>query len=454
MSERFHFAGGEPFAVRGFNMCESLLRHTPEQLRRFLRRMKQLEMNSIIIHYDYGWKRYREIILEECRNAGVEITLMTFGPRTFFSLMPWSEKWFAKDENGRPFTRRLECETQPCRFVPEALDAFEEGAYLWLKQLPPEIKRVHMRAGDGRDFCLCPKCRKIPPQERWQPFVERFMRAVSRIDNPPAVETDIYIMRYELPENADAHRRMDRIMYDIFPRSPLFSLCDPRAPEVHRELVKNLKAWTRLSPGKVYIHENAMKQGFHSVFQHGTGPALDDLNLFRELGIAGVCYEAFEPGYHEFAEMFETLAGALNGRETDVSLSSEFREVVLRSGSVVWGHCPNVDLKRFTSDPVSLKNAEFTQRMLNGPIDRRFFLEYFDFMLEHRDDLDWIYGCYSLIKRCRIRNIPLKFKELSASAADFATRKKLWDFMEDIPMDKSPWAECLKIIEELRRAIC
>ena len=146
MSEHYRFAGGDPFAVRGFNMCESLLRHTPEQLRRFLRRMKGLGLNSLIVHYDYGWRRYREIILEECRNAGVEITLMTFGPRTFFSLMPWSESWFAKDETGRPFTRRLECETQPCPFAPGALDAFEEGAYLWLKQLPPEIKRVHMRA--------------------------------------------------------------------------------------------------------------------------------------------------------------------------------------------------------------------------------------------------------------------------------------------------------------------
>ena len=39
------------FAVRGFNPCESLLRHTPEQLRRFIRRMKDLDFNTIIIHY-------------------------------------------------------------------------------------------------------------------------------------------------------------------------------------------------------------------------------------------------------------------------------------------------------------------------------------------------------------------------------------------------------------------
>ena len=156
----------------------------------------------------------------------------------------------------------------------------------------------------------------------------------------------------------------------------------------------------------------------------------------------------------QFAEMFEILAGALNGRAAEVTLPEGFREAVLSSGSVIWGQSPDIDLKRFISDPVSLKNAEFTRRMVCGDVDRSFFLEYFDFMLEHREKLDWIYGCYSLIKMCRIRNIPLKFKDLSAPAADFATRRKLWDFMEDIPPDRSPVTECLRIVEELRRAIC
>ena len=65
----------KPFAIRGFNPCESLLRHTPEQLRTFLRRMKTLNMNTIIIHYDYGWKRYQNLILEECDRNKIEIIL-------------------------------------------------------------------------------------------------------------------------------------------------------------------------------------------------------------------------------------------------------------------------------------------------------------------------------------------------------------------------------------------
>ena len=113
----------EPFAIRGFNPCESLLRHTPEQLRRFIRRMKTLKMNTIIIHYDYGWKRYKDLILEECAASDINIILMTFGPRTFFRYSNWKKEWFAKDLTGRPYCSNLECETYPCRFEKEALDA-------------------------------------------------------------------------------------------------------------------------------------------------------------------------------------------------------------------------------------------------------------------------------------------------------------------------------------------
>ena len=91
----------EPFAVRGFNPCESLLRHTPEQLRRFIRRMKTLKMNTIIIHYDYGWTRYKDLILEACAASDINIILMTFGPRTFFRYSNWKKEWFAKDPAGK-----------------------------------------------------------------------------------------------------------------------------------------------------------------------------------------------------------------------------------------------------------------------------------------------------------------------------------------------------------------
>ena len=215
-----HIPPGAPFPVRGFNLCESILRHTPEQLRTFIRRMKTLNMNTLIIHYDYGWKRYQQLILEECRKAGIQITLMTFGPRTFFSYSDWKKDFFAKDPQGQPYTNQLECETQPCRFVPEALAAFEFGAGQWLKSLPPEITRVHMRAGDGMMFCQCEKCRLLPEYERWQPFVECFVKAVQEKRPELEYETDIYYKRYRIPAEQAAFSSMKYIMYDTFFRKP------------------------------------------------------------------------------------------------------------------------------------------------------------------------------------------------------------------------------------------
>ena len=121
-----------PFAIRGFNMCESLLRHSPEQLRTFIRRMKKLRLNTLILHYDYGWKRYQDLLIAECEACGIEIILMTFGPRTFFSYCDWKPQWLAGKEDGTPWTCRLECEPYPCAAHAECLEAYEYGARQWL----------------------------------------------------------------------------------------------------------------------------------------------------------------------------------------------------------------------------------------------------------------------------------------------------------------------------------
>ena len=121
------------FPVRGFNLVESVLRHTPEELRRFIRRMPSLKLNTLIVHYDYGWKRRRELILEETAKAGVEICLMTFAPRSFLQYADYKPEWLSKKADGSLQTSELICETQLCAAQPEAIEAFAHGAALWLQ---------------------------------------------------------------------------------------------------------------------------------------------------------------------------------------------------------------------------------------------------------------------------------------------------------------------------------
>lgn len=454
----------KPFAIRGFNPCESLLRHSPEQLTRFIRRMKILNMNTIIIHYDYGWKRYQDLIIKECQDAGVKIILMTFGPRTFLSYSDWKTQWFAKDLNGNPFCQRLECETYPCAFEPEALAAYEYGAKQWLRSLPPAIKHVHMRAADGLMFCQCEKCRPLPDHEKWQPFVEIFTRAVQSERPDLKFETDIYVKRYNIPGNRQPFHDMTNIMYDTFYRTPRQPLgCDrfpnpllvnyaateknPDAISPNGYHVNRLKEWTAAFPGKMYIHENAMMQGYCGVFQHGTWTYLRDQELFRQMGVQGVCYEAYEPGYCHFSDMFEILAKAMMGEEIDykpTKIELALNDDRYKGG---FGHIPLEEwMIPFFTDPRALKHNQLMAAYNTDPTAQN-FRNMLSFALEHKDMLDPLFIGYLYAQGAVDKKIIDKNK-LSDAARDMLSRRKLWDFMEDIPMENDPLKVCTDIMVE------
>ena len=455
----------KPFEIRGFNPCESLLRHSPEQLTRFIRRMKTLNMNTIIIHYDYGWKRYQDLIIKECQDAGVKIILMTFGPRTFLSYSDWKTQWFAKDLNGNPFCQRLECETYPCAFEPEALAAYEYGAKQWLHSLPSAIKHVHMRAADGLMFCQCEKCRPLPDHEKWQPFVEIFTRAVLAERPDLKFETDIYVKRYNIPQNRQPFHQMSNIMYDTFYRTPQQPIGCSRFPNLemtgyaateknpdavcpNQYHLNRLKEWTTEYPGKVYIHENAMAQGLCGVFQHGTWSYLRDLELYRELGIQGVCYEAYEPGYCHFSDMFEILAKAMMGEEIDYQ-PTKLEQVINGEPYTGWfGRTPPEDwMIPFITDPRNLKLHQLIGAYNTDPC-KQTFRNMLTFAVEHKDVLDPLFIA-DFHARGALRRGLLDKNDLSEVAQDMLSRRKLWDFMEEIPMEDDPIKVCLNIIGEL-----
>jgi hypothetical protein len=457
------------FKIRGFNLCESILRHTPDQLRRFIRRMKDLQMNTLIVHYDYGWNRYKEIIIEETQKAGVEIILMTFGPRTFFSFTDWKMEWFAKRENGKSFSDELECETHPCRFQPDGLEAFAYGAKQWLKSLPPQIKHVHMRAADGLNFCCCEKCRKLPDHEKWQPFVEKFVDAVLEQRPDLEFETDIYVKRYNIPENASAHQKMHRIMYDTFYRhphvpigseSPNYELVyyaatekNPDALSPNQYHYNRLKEWCKYTTRKVYIHENAMGQSLQGVFQHNTGTMLKDLEIYKQLGVQGVCYEAYEPGYSAFEESFEVLANAM----VDIEIAKDYQktelEHFLHENKEMKYFCDNMNfpLKRYLKDDVTIKHVDYFR---NGKISPSpdIYRKYINFAFEHEDSLDPLFiGIFNA--KWGLYKKALDFSKASEEAQYMLGHAKLWDFMEKIPLAENPIQKTKFLILELSNKV-
>ena len=453
------------FKVRGFNLCESILRHSPEQLRNFIRRMKHLQMNTLIVHYDYGWKRYKDIILEETEKAGVEITLMTFGPRTFFSFTESKPEWFAKREDGKTFTSELECETYPCRFQPEGLEAFAYGAKQWLKSLPSQIKRVHMRAADGLNFCRCEKCRDLPDHEKWQPFVEKFVEAVLEVRPELEFETDIYVKRYNIPGDVSAHQKMHRIMYDTFYRHPQVPIGgespnreavyyaatekNPDANSPNQYHYNRLQEWCKHAAGKVYIHENAMGQALQGVFQHNTGIMLEDLKLYKQLGVQGVCYEAYEPGYSGFAKNFEILANAMIDIEQSKGYQPTELERVLQKDRQMQNFCDDMEfpLKRYLKDDMTLKHVKYFRQNWVAPSPCT-YRDYVNFAFKHEKCLDPLYiGFFNA--KWGLHKGMLDFSQASKEAQYMLWHNKLWDFMEKIPLTEEPIEKCKKLILNL-----
>ena len=456
----------ESFAIRGFNPCESLLRHTPEQLRRFIRRMKTLKMNTIIIHYDYGWTRYKDLILEECAAANIKIILMTFGPRSFLKYSNWRKEWFAKNPEGQPYSERLECETYPCRFQPEALEAYAHGAREWLKSLPPQIKHVHMRAADGIMFCQCEKCRVLTEYERWQPFVDIFADAVMNTRPDLDFETDIYVKRYHIPGNRVSFQNMKNIMYDTFYRTTCYPIgsTDYQSPALewaksthdpdtvslsaNHYHFNRMKEWNDTFPGKVYVHENTMAQNLFGIFTHSTSTNLKDLEIYRKMGIQGVCYEAYEPSFINFEPMFNLLAKSLNGEE--VEWEKTFAEDYRREHKITytWQEADEPAIEKIFPDPVQQENVKLYYR-LGRYKDLKSARAYMKFLLDHKDTLDYIFAANSIVRRGLLDTYSYKYRDLTPVEKDLLTRRKLWDFMEDIPLDQDP----IKVCEDLMISI-
>ncbi|HBE01727.1 MAG: hypothetical protein A2096_17710 [Spirochaetes bacterium GWF1_41_5] len=433
------------FSIRGFNMCESLLRHNESQLRTFIRRMKTLNLNYLIIHYDYGWKRYQEIIKEETQKAGVDVCLMVFGPRSFWKYTKWNPEWFSRKEDGSLYTNLLECETLPCSINADGLNAFSEGCKQWIREVPGWIKHIHMRSADGIDYCECPRCRLLSAADKWQPFIDIFAAQAKSLAPEKQIEVDIYTKRYLLPSATTTHeQQIDRIMFDTFFRdyyTPLDQLSrySSLPPEMisgnertdtdrNIYLFSKLREWTQKIPGKVYIFENLMGQGRLSVNPYIDYCLSHDLLLYRSLGITGVFYEAYEPGYFHFQDSFNYLTSCLSDPEQALSYKPSKTELKIRD-SALNNEFVTFYPEHFAEEPLRthLKNCRdyFSQP------DAQKLKRLLEFVFANEEKFDPLFSCfhaaqYGLKKGCCDPGA------VSAEAKYMLGFRKLWDFMEEV----------------------
>ena len=461
----------QPFEIRGFNMCESLLRHTPEQLARFLDRMGELKFNSLIVQYDYGFRHYRQLIKEKCLQHNIDVTLMVFGPRTFFSLSKCDSRYFALDENGKPYCSEPECETWPCFSSNEAMEHFKRGAEIFLKEYVPDwIKRVHMRSGDGTMTCCCSKCKDIMPSVGWHPYIKAFAQVLKKVRPDLEAESDIYIGRYDLSVPPEEYSGIDCVMYDTFGHHPRIAIGEnpnsksnwiPVNEKDHDEFNCNslyhfdrLSKWAKRLPGKIYIHDNTMMQGLVGNFHRNTSVMLKDLELYRRLGLRGALFEAYEPGYCYFERHFEVLAKAMTDAEygrnyVPDDVEKAFMDLDLSFSHIDGGSSPEL-LELLDRDEREYVRV-CDRGMYNPSVES--YRELLDYCIDHQDKVDVCYIAYVASKRGIRVSRNLDFSQASAEACKMLSYRKLWDYMEQLPDHAAAREQVLELVANLRDSV-
>lgn len=449
------------FSIRGLNPCESLARHSPEQIRTLIDRMGRWRMNTIIIHSLYGYRGHRVLIERECAKRGIELVHYTYYNLSFCGAIP--RRHFAKARTGEPKPQgdRLLCSDRLCASDPEGLRLYREGVKRFLAE-HPDYDRLLFATSDGYHYCECPACRDLKPIGQWEPF----FRAMKEQAGDRRVEALIYTHRYALPDDLSVMDGVGRVLFDThirnrrepidgsaftkYPRYPdSQSEADSRAAgqPTNRYLYDRLVDWRGAFAGTLYVFENLMIQSAFGLPWPNTSVYLRDIATFRREGVEGIVYEAYETGIKPFLPIFDRIAEALwEGAPAYAPGPFERRYLELADRSDWPGHAdwdeerddyPYPDLARLIADFKHASDWEHAGELLRHLLAR-----------PDRDDFDWLYiGHKTLWVAHRQTPIPV-WDRLGEREQAFLETQKLWDFMEMAERPRETAGEIIRTIVE------
>lgn len=452
------------FSIRGLNPCESLNRHTSGQIGRLIDRMGRWRMNTLLIHSNYGFQAHRALIELEAARRGIELVHYTYSNLCFLDGI--APEHFAKGSDGQPMWKRAECETRLCVSDTEGLRHYAANVRRYL-DAHPDYERLLFATADGARNCRCVSCAGKNAIAQWHPVFDAFFDAAH---GRRKLEMLAYVQRFSVPSDLSRVGKLDRVLFDMhlrYPRTPF---------GVHHEWMKtgvryghddalqdsrgycpiNVYLWDRLAEwreafkGQLYVFENLMIQGIWGCPRPNTSIYLEDLRNFRKLGIAGVVYEAFEPGIGPFLPTFDAIAATMWNLKAPYTPTA-FEAAYLAEGAtcatgldMMPGHekwdgsrgdypCERLAQLLYRRELQRNLAAQDPGYLNPGTPGHRVFLdccrETLDHVLEHpqRETFDWIYiACYVLKTAQQLGAInPADERE-----REFLESVKLWDFQE------------------------
>jgi len=315
-----------PWRIRGLYPCETLSRHTPEQMRRLIDRMGKWRFNTFVAYTYYGFNEHVALIEEECAKRGIDVV---YYYNTSFQFMRELDApaHFAKDASGKPFADNLMCISRPCFADPVVKKRMSRAIETFFsKKLPSHHRKLLFAPADGVQVCQCPSCRRMTPMEQWEIIQRSINVSMRRHADDRTQWSQIYVHRYRPPADLSSYDRVDRVFFDTHQRERWHALGQEHdsSPSIEAEvdwaarhtsenvyLFDRINEWRHRVGKPVTVFENLMVQGTYSCGQFNTPILIKDLRVLQDAGVDGMIYEAFEPGMDSFAPEFGHLARAM-----------------------------------------------------------------------------------------------------------------------------------------------
>ena len=462
------------FAVRGINVCESLARHTPDQVATLIERMAKWKMNTLIVHSCYGYKLHRKLIEDMCGQTGIQIAYYV---QTALAFNAGADPdIFALDTDLKPRTPKACNETRLCPSNETARNQFRSGAENFFKSddVQPGSTLILMDA-DGYLFCQCPKCRNIKPVDQWAIFLEIALEQAEKANKALKIEHLSYVWRYAIPKNFEIFKNITGVLFDTHQRfrwralnqphphyffSELEAQADERAKELplNQYLLERLTEWRKKFSGKLYVFENLMIQGSISCPQPYTENLLKDLDIYESLGLQGVVYEVFEPGIQSFEKQLDILSSALLTKPQSYQPSELEKMTKKLKGEEFIDYNPAVGYLALDEEKIisAIRADGFDELLCEYIILFRKFLlnrtiknynEVIIYVMKNRDRFDWQMAAFNLLRLIPKENIPsIDDKEF----LKFINTNKLWDIQEEMIL---PVIETNQIIDRFIKSI-
>lgn len=461
-----------PFDIRGIHVCESLSRHTPEQIQKLLRRLVQWRMNTLVVVPQYGFRKHEAHIRSFCRSHKISLVQYVY---SFLAFAPDAKPdFFAVGKTGLPHFENMECQTRLCASHSGARKHFREGARRYLGENLETGDQIVLATADGLLLCECESCRSLDPVAQWQPFLEIAVEEIVRSGKQLVTHFIAYVGRFRPPEDMGIFEHIDRVMFDthlrhrwtplgiqheLGPAEPMEGRHDPEALDIpiNVYLLERLKEWRRKYSGKLYVFENLMIQACFSLPQPNTGALLKDQETFRSLGIDGVIYEAFEPGIGAFEKQLGHLSRAMLGGQEGYH-SSELERIcstiggsdTVRTRVLEYLYAPECQprerLLSYLGNPHLVELAIRLREYLIAPTLSK-WRDLARLVLTRREEWDWIYIAYRLATYLPIEERP---KHLTPAQARMFSTPKPWDFLEK---ETNPQVAMLDLVHSITDAV-